>query len=92
VELSSFRAGATAPLLVPGDALVVRASGTQVAIVRPDHKVHFQKIEVGRDYGDRLEVISGLEEGDTIIPAPADFVREGVLVDPVLQAPKGVGK
>ena len=52
-------------------------------MVRADHTVHFQKIEVGRDYGDRLEVISGLQEGDTIVVNPSDVVREGVKVSPV---------
>jgi len=84
VELSSARSGA--PLLVPGDALLVRADGTQLAVVRPDHTVHFQKIEVGRDYGDRLEVLDGLKEGDTIIPNPGDAILEGVKIDPVTVA------
>lgn len=88
VELSSARDTASAPLLVPGDALVVRAAGTQVALVKPDHRVHFQKIEVGRDFGDRVEVLSGLEEGATIIPNPSDVVREGVQVDAVAAQPK----
>lgn len=41
------------PLLIPGAALIIRAEGTQVAVVRQDHTVHFQKIEIGRDFGDR---------------------------------------
>jgi RND family efflux transporter MFP subunit len=81
VDLSSARVDP--PLLVPSDALIVGADGTSVAVVRPDHTVHLQKIEVGRDYGDRLEVISGLQEGDTIIPNPGDAAREGLKVDPV---------
>jgi RND family efflux transporter MFP subunit len=81
VDLSSARA--VQPLVVPGDALVIRADGTQVAVVRQDRTVHFQKIEVGRDYGDLLEVINGLEEGDAIIANPSDVVREGVKVNPV---------
>lgn len=92
VELSSARLGATAPLVVPGDALVVRANGTQVALVGPGNRVHFQKIEVGRDFGDRLEVVTGLQEGDTIIPNPGDLVREGAVVDPLPTAPKGTPK
>jgi RND family efflux transporter MFP subunit len=84
VDLSSARA--VQPLLVPGDALVIRADGTQVAVVRQDRTVHFQKIEVGRDYGDMLEVINGLEEGDAIIANPSDVVREGVKVNPVRAA------
>jgi RND family efflux transporter MFP subunit len=86
VDLSTARAAP--PLLVPGDALIVRADGTQVAVVRPDHTVHMQKIEIGRDYGDRLEVLTGLREGDTIIPNPGDVLREGAKVDPVPVAGK----
>ena len=71
------------PLLVPSDALIVGATGTAVAMVRPDHTVHLQKIEVGRDYGDRLEVLSGLQDGDSIIENPGDSAREGLKVDPV---------
>jgi RND family efflux transporter MFP subunit len=81
VDLSSARSNP--PLLVPSDALIVRADGTTVALLRPDHTVHLQKIEAGRDYGDRLEILSGLREGDTIIPNPGDIAREGVEVDPI---------
>ena len=81
VDLSSARANP--PVLLPGDALIVRADGTEVAVVRPDHTVHLQKIQVGRDYGDKLEVISGLEPGTLVIANPSDTVREGVKVDPV---------
>ena len=58
------------------------AAGSQVGTVQPDHSVHLQKIEIGRDYGDRLEIVSGLQEGDTIITNPGDFAREGIKVDP----------
>lgn len=86
VDLSSPRIDP--PVLAPSDALIVRADGTQVALVRPDQTVHFQNIEVGRDYGDRIEVLSGLHEGDTLIPNPPDSVREGVKVFPVHRVPK----
>jgi multidrug efflux pump subunit AcrA (membrane-fusion protein) len=71
------------PLLLPSDALIVRPSGTEVAILRADHTVHLQKIEIGRDYGDRMEIVSGLREGETVIPSPGDLAREGLKVDPV---------
>ena len=97
VDLSNTRTNP--PLLVPGDALVVRADGTQVAVVRPDGTVHLQKVQLGRDYGDRLEVLSGLQPGDRIIANPGDTAREGVKIDPVAVAetesapppPKGAG-
>jgi RND family efflux transporter MFP subunit len=81
VELSSARPNP--PLLVPSDALIIRGTGAQLAIVGRDHIVHLRNIGVGRDYGDRLEVTGGLHEGDTVIMNPGDIVREGVEVDPV---------
>jgi RND family efflux transporter MFP subunit len=90
VNLISARA--TAPLLIPGDTLIVRGEGTIVAQVRADHTVHLQKIEVGRDYGDRLEVLSGLKEGDLIIPNAGDAAREGLKVEPVAVTDKGSEK
>jgi RND family efflux transporter MFP subunit len=84
VELSSARVNP--PLLIPSDSLIVRADGTRVALVKSDHTVHLQKVEVGRDYGDRLEVISGLQEGDTLIPNPGDTAREGLAVEPIAAA------
>jgi len=45
--------------------------------------VHLRKVEVGRDYGDRLEVINGLTEGESIIANPSDTAREGLEVQPV---------
>jgi RND family efflux transporter MFP subunit len=82
VELRSIRA--QPPLLVPSDAMIVRADGAQIAVVGTDHIVHLRKIDAGRDYGDRVEVLNGLHEGDMIVANPGDAVREGLKVDTVL--------
>lgn len=83
VDLSAPRRDA--PLVIPADALVIRANGSEVAVVLPNGTIHVQKIQVGRDYGDRLEVLNGLNEGDTIIQNPGDVVHEGMKVEPVSQ-------
>lgn len=83
VDLTTARA--VPPLLVPGDALIVREDRTEVALVRPDHTIHLQKIVVGRDYGSEVEILAGLQPGDAIIPNAADVAREGLKVDPVPQ-------
>jgi len=88
VDLSSTRANP--PMLIPSEALIVRADGVKVALVRADHTVHLQPIQVGRDYGDRLEVSGGLKDGDIIIPSPGDAAREGLKVDPVSLAHKAM--
>jgi RND family efflux transporter MFP subunit len=86
VDLSVPRANP--PLVIPGDTLVVRSDGPQVARVDSDGTVHFTRIELGRDMGDHLEVLSGVEEGDQLAVNPGDAVREGVKVKPVLAPPK----
>jgi hypothetical protein len=71
------------PLLIPGDTLVVRGDGPQVAVVGPDHTVHFQRLQLGRDFGDKIEVLSGLEAGQQVVVNPGDTVQEGAKVNPV---------
>jgi RND family efflux transporter MFP subunit len=77
------------PLLMPSDTLVVRPEGTLVAVLGPENVVHFQRITVGRDFGDRIEALSGLTEGQKVIVNPNDSVQEGVKVHPTA-APEGI--
>jgi RND family efflux transporter MFP subunit len=80
------------PLLIPGDALVVRSDGPQVAVVDSAGNVHFTRIQLGRDFGDRLEALSGLEEGQMIAINPSDAVREGAKVKAVHLAKPAAGR
>ena len=73
VDLSSARENV--PLLVPAPALIIRSDGAQVAVVDREGIVHLRKIAIGRDYGDRVEVAQGVEEGATIIAAPGDAAK-----------------
>ncbi|MFI5250622.1 MAG: efflux RND transporter periplasmic adaptor subunit [Gemmatimonadales bacterium] len=68
------------PLIIPANTLVIRTDGPQVALVRPNNTVHYQKIELGRDYGDRVEVVGGLDGDAKLIVNPTDDIREGVEV------------
>ena len=81
VDLNTRRADP--PLLVPGDALVVRSEGTVLAVVDPDDVVHYRKIDIGRDFGTTVEVLSGIANGDRVIVNPSDAAKEGAKVKPV---------
>ena len=81
VSLTGPRSNAS--LLIPGDTLVVRSDGTQVALVGDDQTVRFQRIQLGRDYGDQIEVVAGLRDGQRVVVNPGDTVRDGVRVNPV---------
>jgi RND family efflux transporter MFP subunit len=81
VDLTTPRPNA--PLLIPGDTLVVRSSGSQAAVVGTDGIVHFHQLQLGRDFGDKIEVLSGLEAGQQVVVNPGDTVQEGAKVNPV---------
>lgn len=72
------------PLIVRADALVVRGDGSHVAVVGADDVVHYRAVQVGRDYGDRLEILGGIEKGQQVVLSPGDVVRENAKVRPVL--------
>jgi membrane fusion protein (multidrug efflux system) len=74
----------SAVLTVPASAVIFRSEGTQVAVVKPngdDHGVvELRKVELGRDYGQRVEVTNGLSADDKIIAAPFDSLVNGMTV------------
>jgi multidrug efflux pump subunit AcrA (membrane-fusion protein) len=51
--------------------------------------VHFQPVEIGRDYGASTEILSGLKEGDLIAPDVTDEVTENARVQLRTTAPPG---
>lgn len=81
VDLSGSRPNP--PLVVPAAAILFRNDGAQVAVVQSDQTVHLQKISVGRDYGDRVEILQGISEGTVIVAVPGDAAREGAKIIPV---------
>jgi RND family efflux transporter MFP subunit len=81
VDLSGSQANP--PLIVPAAAIIFRTDGAQVAVVGPDNTVHLQKVAVGRDYGDRVEILQGVADGAMIVAVPGDAAREGAKIVPV---------
>ncbi len=79
------------PFLIPGDSVVVRSKGPQVAVLKEDGTVHFQPVDIGRDYGTDLEITNGLQEGQVVVVNPSDDVKEGVKVQPAKDQQKGNG-
>ncbi len=49
-------------------------------------RIHLQQIQVGRDYGQEIEVVSGLQGWEYVVLNPGDEVLEGALVRPVAAA------
>ena len=65
-----------APLFVPATAALIDASGTRVAVVR-DGAIHWQKVDITGDMGDRLAIATGVAEGDAVVLSPSGRLIEG---------------
>jgi RND family efflux transporter MFP subunit len=56
---------------IPTNTLLFRSEGLRVGVVRNSH-VELVPIKIGQDYGDAVEVVSGLNAQDAIIVNPSD--------------------
>ena len=83
-------------LVIPEQALLFRAEGLQVALVRPDGTVHLQNVKLGINLGQTVQVVSGLQPGDRLIASPSAATLEGeqvrVVSDPQAQSGKRVAE
>ena len=62
---------------IPVNAVLFRPEGPRVAVVGSDHKVHLKAINIGRDYGTKVEILGGLDPNDQIVVNPADSLEDG---------------
>jgi RND family efflux transporter MFP subunit len=72
---------------VPGNTLLFRAEGLQVAVVR-DGQAQLIPVTIGRDYGNTVEIVAGLQPTDQVIVAPSDSLTSGTPVR-IAAAPAG---
>jgi len=68
-------------LSLPINALLFRPEGTIAAVVGPDSRIDFKKLTIGRDLGNSLEVIQGIDAMDRIIVNPPDALEQNELVN-----------
>jgi len=62
---------------VPATTLVVGADGTKVVVVRDDRTVRYQAVELGRDLGRSVEIVSGLTGTERLVLNPPDGLKDG---------------
>ncbi len=73
-------------LILPVSALIFRAQGLQVATVQDGDKALLKDVGLGKDLGNEVEVVSGLQASDTVIMNPPDALVSGETVRIVAQA------
>jgi RND family efflux transporter MFP subunit len=71
-------------LVVPAVALIDTGAGPSVVMIR-DGRAVFQQVRTGIRLGERIEISSGLSEGDQVVASPGGDLAEGTRVE--VQAP-----
>jgi multidrug efflux system membrane fusion protein len=76
-----FPIGERQILKVPLKAILQRGQLVSVFVVDSSQLLHLRLIKTGKQYGDQLEVLSGLNDGDRIVVEGIERVREGDRVE-----------
>lgn len=74
-------------LLLPINTLLFRPDGVNVAVIQGDKAV-LTPIKLGRDFGNEVEVVSGITAADTIVVNPSDSLASGAQVRVIQEAAK----
>ena len=64
-------------VLLPVSAMLFRSEGLRVATVENGGTVQLRSVAVGRDFGNQIEVVSGLKPSDWVIINPSDSLVSG---------------
>jgi membrane fusion protein (multidrug efflux system) len=67
--------------VIPVSALVFDAQGTRVATVDGSSRLHFVRVQVGRDMGQTVEIVDGLTGNERVVAAPSAGLQEGDRVE-----------
>ena len=70
----------TAALLIPDNAILIDAKGSRVVVVDSSNKIRIKSVTLGRDFGTKTEILSGLGARDRVVQNPADDLHEGMPV------------
>jgi RND family efflux transporter MFP subunit len=66
-------------ITVPANTLLFRKEGLRTAVVRNGH-AQLLPVTIGRDYGEKVEILSGLHPTDEVIVDPSDSLISGAVV------------
>ena len=70
-------------VILPANTLIFRAKGLQVAVVEKNRQVTLKKIEIGTDFGKKVQVNSVIKPGEQIVINPPDSLYNGEHVEVV---------
>ncbi|HQU73784.1 MAG TPA: efflux RND transporter periplasmic adaptor subunit [Calditrichia bacterium] len=68
-------------IMVPDQALVRRGQLTGLFVINEDQTARLRWVRIGRDNGDMLEVLSGLQDGDRVVSPVPGALYDGMRVE-----------
>ncbi|MGA8477741.1 MAG: hypothetical protein WB696_07270, partial [Chthoniobacterales bacterium] len=66
--------------LIPDNAILIDAKGQRIVVVDSSNQIHIKLVKLGRDFGTKTEILSGLDPHDRVVQNPADDLHEGMPV------------
>jgi hypothetical protein len=76
-------------LLLPATSLIFRSEGLRVGTIQDGNHAALTPIVLGRDFGNEVEVVSGLPDNASVILTPPDSLVDGQVVHVVDQKSTG---
>jgi RND family efflux transporter MFP subunit len=67
-------------LTLPSNSLLFRSDGLQVAVVTSEGKIALRRVQVGRDFGQTVEILGGVTPADRVVVNPTDALVSGASV------------
>jgi membrane fusion protein, multidrug efflux system len=78
----------TDAVVVPGDAVLVMPNGEKVTFILKDGKAQRRVVQTGLEAGGQIQVVSGIQPGETVVTAGNEKLKDGMEV----KAQGGAGK
>lgn len=76
-------------LLVPIAAVIHDGSGAQVVRLDGDSGLDYRAVRLGRNLGNQVEVLDGLDDGDQVVLSPNALLKPDTRVQVATSAPRG---
>jgi RND family efflux transporter MFP subunit len=80
---------ASQAIAISSNALLFRSEGTLVAIVDAGGVIRLQSVRLGRNYGESVEVVEGLNGSEKLVLNPSDSLANGDKVKVAVDAAPG---
>jgi RND family efflux transporter MFP subunit len=78
---AGFTVGEERRMVVPRAALVEYGELEGLYVVDPEGKVEYRLVKTGKSFGDSVEIVSGLSDGERIAVSNIDRLRDGARVE-----------